>query len=39
LINRGAMPPIKPITMPSTTVAFAKLVKFPFYRGFRSAQQ
>jgi len=26
LINRGAMPPIKLITMPSTTVAFAKLV-------------
>jgi hypothetical protein len=27
LINRGATPPIKLITKPSTTVAFAKLVQ------------
>jgi hypothetical protein len=33
LISRGAMPPIKLITMPSTTVAFAKLVNPLFYRG------
>lgn len=33
-INRGAMPPIKLITMPSTTVAFAKLGKLSLYRGF-----
>jgi hypothetical protein len=30
LINRGATPPIKLITKPSTTVAFAKLVNFYF---------
>lgn len=32
LINRGAMPPTKLITRPSTTTAFAKLVKPLFYR-------
>ncbi len=37
LINRGAMPPIKLITKPSTTVAFAKLVKLIFYRGYLSS--
>jgi hypothetical protein len=32
LINhRGATPPIKLITKPSTTVAFAKLVKLLYY--------
>ena len=31
LINRGATPPIKLITKPSTTVAFAKLAKPLFY--------
>jgi hypothetical protein len=39
LINRGAMPPIKLITMPSTTVAFAKLVKPIFYRETHSDHQ
>ena len=31
LINRGATPPIKLITKPSTTIAFAKLVKLLYY--------
>ena len=27
LVNRGAMPPIKPVTMPNTTTVFAKLAR------------
>jgi hypothetical protein len=35
LINRGAIPPIRLITKPSTTVVFAKPVKKLLYRGFQ----